>query len=112
MRFERLELFERFEPPWVLICLLFKRAKFVLEYGLSVLLVEFIAVVEDPLERSWGQVRRVWIHVPQEEVERLLLGREAFEFRDGRRIQIFGLVAAPLGPGAPALEVNVLLEAA
>ncbi len=77
-----------------------------------VIRVELIPVVEDALEGVGRQVRRVRVHVPQEQEERFVLRGEPLQLGDRHLVQVLGLVASTFFPRAPALEVEVLLEAA
>jgi len=64
------------------------------------------------VERLGGKIRGVGVHMAQKEEPGFLLGSKAFELGNRDGIEVFGLMRASVLPGAPALELQIFLEAA
>ena len=76
----------------------------------AVVRVGLIAMVEHPLVRRGRQVRRVRVHVAQEQKERGLALHQLLQLGDRDGIEVLGLGATALVPASPAGEVEVLVK--
>ena len=78
-------------------------------HGVVVRIV-FVAFVEEAVERTRREVRRMGIHVAEEEEPRLVFGGEAAEFGQAGVVQIFSLVGLSVFAGVPVGEIQIGLE--
>ena len=74
--------------------------------------VALVAVVEHALERGRRQVRRVRVHVAQEQEEGLVLSGQPVQLRQRDVVEVLRLGAAALVPAPPAGVVQIGVEAA